>query len=401
MSYSFSRDRTAELRNSAGAAANNNGSNNGGRYSNEDDFGPSRRPNGSTSPVQPRPTSPFFEQPPTQPQPSQLPVQQQPHDWGYSPRNEREEYEMSKVKNSVQPAPAPAADLTTTAGFFDEVDRIKRDIDSINYSIDQIANLHNNALGSFNEQQSKQTALELEKVKVSTQKKNMGIKAAIQELENANGRLPNDSELQMRRSQTAALRKRFLDTIQRYQDVERNYQLKYRQRIERQIRIVKPDASQDEVDDIIDSDGPPQVFAQSLMTAGRQNQSKAVLSEVQNRHTDIKHIEKTIVELHQLFMDMQMMVQQQGETLNTIDQHAETTAVQLKEGNTFLTKAIATAKSTRAKKWCCFFLCIGICVMIAILVWWFAFGHVGVGGNSNNNNNSNNSSSNSTNTTAT
>lgn len=28
---------------------------------------------------------------------------------------------MSKVKNSVQPAPAPAADLTTTAGFFDEV----------------------------------------------------------------------------------------------------------------------------------------------------------------------------------------------------------------------------------------------------------------------------------------
>lgn len=38
---------------------------------------------------------------------------------------------------------------------------------------------------------------------------------------------------------TAALRKRFLDTIQRYQDVERNYQLKYRQRIERQIRIGK------------------------------------------------------------------------------------------------------------------------------------------------------------------
>ncbi|CAO3655923.1 unnamed protein product [Mucor hiemalis] len=346
MSYSFSRDRTAELRSSAGAT--NNG-NNSERYSNEDGFGPQRRPNGSSSPVPQRSTSPYFEQPPTQPQQSQLPVQQQPHDWGYSPRNEREEYEMSKVKNSVQPAPPPpTADLTTTSGFFDEVDCIKRDIDSINYSIDQIGNLHNNALGSFNEQQSKQTAAELEKVKVVTQKKNMAIKAAIQELENANGRLPNDSELQMRRSQTAALRKRFLDTIQRYQDVERNYQLKYRQRIERQIRIVKPDASQDEVDDIIDSDGPPQVFAQSLMTAGRQNQSKAVLSEVQTRHTDIKHIEKTIVELHQLFMDMQMMVQQQGETLNTIDNHAETAAVQLQEGNTFLTKAIATAKSTRA-----------------------------------------------------
>lgn len=84
------------------------------------------------------------------------------------------------------------------------------------------------------------------------------------------------------------------------------------------------------------------------MSASRQNQSKAVLSEVQTRHTDIKHIEKTIIELHQLFMDMQMMIEQQGEVLNNVEQHADTTAVQLKEGNTYLTRAIATAKSTRA-----------------------------------------------------
>ena len=36
---------------------------------------------------------------------------------------------------------------------------------------------------------------------------------------------------------TGALRKRFLETIQRYQDVERLYDQKYRQRVERQIRI--------------------------------------------------------------------------------------------------------------------------------------------------------------------
>lgn len=84
------------------------------------------------------------------------------------------------------------------------------------------------------------------------------------------------------------------------------------------------------------------------MSASRQNQSKAVLSEVQTRHTDIKHIEKTIIELHQLFMDMQMMIEQQGEVLNNVEQHADTTAVQLKEGNTSLTRAIAIAKSTRA-----------------------------------------------------
>jgi syntaxin 1B/2/3 len=47
-------------------------------------------------------------------------------------------------------------------------------------------------------------------------------------------------------------------------------------------------------------------------------------------------------------MDMQMMVEQQGETLNNVEQNAETAAVNLNEGSKFLTRAITTAKSTRA-----------------------------------------------------
>ena len=60
------------------------------------------------------------------------------------------------------------------------------------------------------------------------------------------------------------MKKRFIETIQRYQDIERTYQQKYRQRVERQIRIVKPDATPDEIDQVIDSDEAPQIFAQSV-----------------------------------------------------------------------------------------------------------------------------------------
>lgn len=55
-----------------------------------------------------------------------------------------------------------------------------------------------------------------------------------------------------------------MDSIVRYQDVERTYQQKYRQRMERQIRIVKPNASQDEIDDMIDADEGSPIFAQSV-----------------------------------------------------------------------------------------------------------------------------------------
>ena len=44
---------------------------------------------------------------------------------------------------------------------------------------------------------------------------------------------------------------------------------------------------------------------------------------------------------------MQMMVEQQGETVTNIEQHAETTVGDLKQGNSFLTKAIASARATR------------------------------------------------------
>ncbi|CDS05435.1 hypothetical protein LRAMOSA07963 [Lichtheimia ramosa] len=129
--------------------------------------------------------------------------------------------------------------------------------------------------------------------------------------------------------------------------MERMYERKYRQRIERQIRFVKPNASQDEVDRIVDSNEPSQIFAQSLVYTTRSNQGQQVLAEVQNRHDDIKHIEKTIVELHQLLADMSMLVEQQGDMLTAIEQNAEYAADHVQQGNTVVDRAIKQARATR------------------------------------------------------
>ena len=55
-----------------------------------------------------------------------------------------------------------------------------------------------------------------------------------------------------------------METIQRYQDIERIFEKKQRQRIERQILIVKPDATPYEIENAIDSDDAPQIFAHSV-----------------------------------------------------------------------------------------------------------------------------------------
>lgn len=269
---------------------------------------------------------------------------------------------------SERTTPVQADGIITTDQFFQEVSNARcasflgidssptikvEEVKDINRkiinNITLIEELHGSALSNINDEQTEENTYRLEKAVKQTTKLNNQCKTKIKAIELSIARMPaNSGDLPMRKTQHAALKKKFIETIQRYQDIERTYQQKYRQRVERQIKIVQPNATQDEIERVLDSDEPNQIFAQSLMQSNRSGQARAVLSEVQSRHDDIKKIEKTILELHQLFVDMQMMVEQQAETINQIETHAETTVVDLEQGNKDIGKAIVSARSTRA-----------------------------------------------------
>ncbi|KAG2193465.1 hypothetical protein INT46_007733 [Mucor plumbeus] len=286
----------------------------------------------------------------------------------------KEVYEMSQRTTPVQ-----SDGTITTDQFFQEVEEVKDINRKIINNISLIEELHGSALSNINDEQTEENTYRLEKAVKQTTKLNNQCKTKIKAIELSIARMPaNSGDLPMRKTQHAALKKKFIETIQRYQDIERTYQQKYRQRVERQIKIVQPNATEDEIERVLDSDEPPQIFAQSLMQSNRSGQARAVLSEVQSRHDDIKKIEKTILELHQLFVDMQMMVEQQAETLNQIETHAETTVVDLEQGNQDIGKAIVSARSTRAKKWICFVIFIILLIVAGILIWWFGFDHAGI-----------------------
>ncbi|KAG2183720.1 hypothetical protein INT43_006731 [Umbelopsis isabellina] len=291
--------------------------------------------------------------------------------------------EETKYADQYEMTPPPARkggdSLASTEDFFNEVEGIKDLVRKINDQIGKIEELHSLSLVNINESQAEENSHQLDRMIQRTMKMNNQAKDRIKAIELSNASMsPTSGELPMRKTQHAALKKRFLETIQRYQDIERTFEKKYRQRVERQIRIVKPDASPEEIDDVLDSDEPPQIFAQSLMQQQRSGQARAVLSEVQNRHMDIKKIEKTILELHELFIQMNMLVEQQGEVLKEIDMHAQDTVIQLDEGNKQVDRAIVSARATRTKKWCCVILVIVLILVAAFCIWWFAFGHKGI-----------------------
>ncbi|KAJ2912299.1 hypothetical protein MD484_g8102, partial [Candolleomyces efflorescens] len=189
-----------------------------------------------------------------------------------------------------------------------------------------------------------------------------------------------------RKQQTALVKSKFVEAIQQYQSVEQQYRTKYKQRMERQFKIVKPDATPDEIRAVVNDDGNGQIFQQALMDS-RFTASRAAYREVQERHEDIKRIEKTLAELAQLFNDMSILVEQQEETINTIETQAFNVQKDTEAGLQFTEKAVDSARAARKKRWICFI----IIVVIIIAVVGGVAGKIAAdrAANNNNNNNSN------------
>ncbi|KAF7295027.1 Aspartate aminotransferase [Mycena indigotica] len=169
-------------------------------------------------------------------------------------------------------------------------------------------------------------------------------------------------------SKTALVKSKFVEAIQTYQTVEQQYRTKYKQRMERQFKIVKPDASPEEVRAVVNDDSGGQIFSQALLNSNRYGESRAAYREVQERHEDIKRIERTLGELAQLFNDMSVLVEQQEETINVIETQAAAVEKDTEAGLQYTEKAVESARGARRKRWICFWICLVLLIIIGVVV---------------------------------
>ncbi|KAL8338280.1 hypothetical protein RB598_006916 [Gaeumannomyces tritici] len=162
--------------------------------------------------------------------------------------------------------------------------------------------------------------------------------------------------------------RRLKQAINGYQQIESGFRQKSRDQLERQYRYVRPDADEREVRDAVEdaANGGGQIFQQALMQSDRRGQARAVLSNVQDRHEQLKKIEQQMIELAQLFQDMDTLIVQQEVQVAQIEQKGEEVVENLDKGNEEIHVAVETAKKTRKKKWICLGIVVAIVVIIAI-----------------------------------
>lgn len=282
----------------------------------------------------------------------------------------RSAYEMSSVRMAPVSAPgygggSVGGDSGDMSAFYSEISSIQDSLRTFNDNVARIGDMHSRSLNNMDDSQAQRNAQQLDRLVSDTSALSNTLKRRIKALEAKGG---SGRDGQIRKQQTALVKSKFVEAIQSYQQVEQQYRTKYKQRMERQFKIVKPDATPDEVRAVVNDESGGQIFSQALMNSNRLGESRAAYREVQERHEDIKRIERTLGELAQLFNDMSILVEQQEETINYIEQTAATVEKDTEAGLKYTETAVVSARAARKKRWICFALLIVILVIIAIVI---------------------------------
>lgn len=177
-------------------------------------------------------------------------------------------------------------------------------------------------------------------------------------------------EIRVRVNTHQGLTKNFMGSMQAFEESQEKHRDNVRGAMERQLRMINPTASDDEINDALRKGAMDSVVNNSPMLAqlppDQQAQLRNGLEDLKSRNNDIKKLEESIIQLHQLFMDMQILVEGQGELLNDIEYNIEGTKGATVAAHQELVQAREHQKSANKKKLCIALLIIAI--LIAIIV---------------------------------
>jgi syntaxin 1B/2/3 len=156
--------------------------------------------------------------------------------------------------------------------------------------------------------------------------------------------------------QVGKLTRDLQQTYREYMQIDRQFRQRSNEQSARQYRIVRPDASEQEVREAVEHPDSQQVFQQAMMNSNRQGQAQSTMNAVRSRHDAIQKIEGQMIQLAQLFSDMENLVVQQETAVTNIEMKGEEVVENMDKGNEEIGTAIVHARNTRKWKWWC--LCI-------------------------------------------
>lgn len=261
--------------------------------------------------------------------------------------------------------------------FFDDVENVKEDMSGVEklYKKLQEANeesktVHNaNAVKNLRSKMDSDVSQVLKRVRV--------IKGKIEALDKANiahrkqpGCGPGSSTDRTRTSVVSGLGKKLKAMMDDFQSLRSRMNEEYKETVARRYFTITGEKANDELIENLIANGEGEDFMQKAIQDQGRGQIMDTISEIQERHDSVKEIEKNLMELHQIFLDMAALVEAQGQQLNDIESHVAHASSFVHRGTDQLVEARELQKNSRKCTVIAFFLVILLVIVLLYPIWF-------------------------------
>ncbi|XP_038905131.1 syntaxin-132-like [Benincasa hispida] len=169
-----------------------------------------------------------------------------------------------------------------------------------------------------------------------------------------------------RTATTLSLKKKLKDKMTEFQILREKIHQEYREVVERRVfTVTGARADEETIEKLIETGDSEQIFQKAIQEQGR-GQVMDTLAEIQERHSAVRELERKLLELQQVFLDMAVLVEAQGDMLDNIESHVTSAVDHVQQGNTALQKAKKLQKNSR--KWMCIAIIILLIIVVVIVV---------------------------------
>ncbi|XP_063084233.1 syntaxin-3 isoform X2 [Cavia porcellus] len=199
--------------------------------------------------------------------------------------------------------------------FFSEIEETRLNIDKISEHVEEAKKLYSIILSAPIPEPKTKDDLEQLTSEIKKRANNVRNKLKSMERHIEEDEVRSSADLRIRKSQHSVLSRKFVEVMTKYNEAQVDFRERSKGRIQRQLEITGKKTTDEELEEMLES-GNPAIFTSGIIDS---QISKQALSEIEGRHKDIVRLESSIKELHDMFMDIAMLVENQGEMLDNIE----------------------------------------------------------------------------------
>uniref|UniRef100_A0A674P9Q4 Syntaxin-1B n=1 Tax=Takifugu rubripes TaxID=31033 RepID=A0A674P9Q4_TAKRU len=237
--------------------------------------------------------------------------------------------------------------------FFEQVEEIRGCIEKLSEDVEKVKKQHSAILAAPNPDEKTKQELEdlTADIKKTANKVRSKLKAIEQSIEQEEGLNRSSADLRIRKTQHSTLSRKFVEVMTEYNTTQ-----------SKQLEITGRTTTNEELEDMLES-GKLAIFTDDIKMDSQM--TKQALNEIETRHTEIIKLENSIREPHDMFVDMAMLVESQGEMIDRIEYNVEHSVDYVERAVSDTKKAVKYQSQARKKKIMIIICCVILGVVLA------------------------------------